>query len=327
MRAHLIAILTIAWLGVVESAALSAEPRPTGSESHQQPDGYIGMAFNVARDRDHVVIMSVETNSPAERAGLKGGDILLEIDGVAWSGNMSTTELSKLLSGPAGSDLAFKIQREGAEAPLILTVIRSAKPGHVEALPTDSKRLALRVELEAMLRADQAHRQEIVRLQEQLGAESAAVKALWAKQLEIDSDNMTRLEEIISEQGWPRQSEVGSDAATGAFIVLQHADLFYQKKYLPLLRKAAEAGDFLRQRLALLEDRILTHEGKKQIYGTQLRQNEAGEIELHPVDDEAQLDERRAAVGLPPIKDYLKNFGVPYEGSDQPSAEPASPAP
>jgi len=63
-----------------------------------------------------------------------------------------------------------------------------------------------------------------------------------------------------------------------------------------------------------LEDRILTREGKKQVYGTQLRLNQTTQrMELYPIEDEENVDSRRAVVGLEPLALYLKRgFGIDY---------------
>ena len=54
-------------------------------------------------------------------------------------------------------------------------------------------------------------------------------------------------------------------------------------------------------------------EGKKQIYGTQLTWNEkTGRYELYPIEDEEHVDLLRASVGLQPIAEYLKDFGLRY---------------
>jgi hypothetical protein len=70
--------------------------------------------------------------------------------------------------------------------------------------------------------------------------------------------------------------------------------------------------------LALIEDEIaLTAEGK-QIYGTEITLTE-GKARLAPVADPAQIDERRTAVGLPPIEEYLRQaeaeLGMPVDRS------------
>ncbi len=72
-------------------------------------------------------------------------------------------------------------------------------------------------------------------------------------------------------------------------------------------------GEIDASNVALLEDRILVREGKEQIYGTQLKTNErTGKLELSPIKDEENVDKRRQAVGLPPIAEYLKTFGLQY---------------
>jgi hypothetical protein len=64
--------------------------------------------------------------------------------------------------------------------------------------------------------------------------------------------------------------------------------------------------------LALLEDRILTNQGKEQIYGSQVRTNDAGKYEFYPIMDETNVNKRRASVGLQPLEEYAKYFDINY---------------
>jgi hypothetical protein len=174
---------------------------------------------------------------------------------------------------------------------------------------------SLKDELEAMCdsdQADQAERNKIEAARKQYGYNSPQEKALWLKQRRIDEANIKRLEEIIRKSGWPGPRLVGDKASLCAFLVLQHADLSYQKKYLPLLRKAAADKELPADRLALLEDRVLVREGKKQLYGSQLHPNAQGVLEFCPIEDEANVDKRRQAVGLGPLSDYAKQQGLEY---------------
>ena len=134
---------------------------------------------------------------------------------------------------------------------------------------------------------------------------------LVKKQEEIDKKNIRRLEEIVAKHGWPGKKLVGEQAADAAFLIVQHAELPYQEKYLPLLLKAADSNDVKPAHVAMLQDRVLMRQGKNQIYGSQLRSDpKTGKLELYPIEDEAHVDERRAKVGLPPLKEYLKLFGL-----------------
>lgn len=138
--------------------------------------------------------------------------------------------------------------------------------------------------------------------------------ALIKKQLELDHRNIKRLEEIIHQFGWPGKSLVGQEAASAAFMILQHAELHTQEKYVPLLREATKKGEANPDETAMLEDRILTREGKKQIYGTQLHsgRDTGGKLVLYPIENEPEVDKRRASIGLPPLSEYLKLFHLEY---------------
>jgi hypothetical protein len=163
-----------------------------------------------------------------------------------------------------------------------------------------------------MFETDQSVRGHMEEIRKNHGDSSVEMREAWKKQRPIDEANIARLVKIIETHGWPGRALAGEKGASAAFLVLQHADLAYQKKYLPLVRKAAAAGDLRTQSLALLEDRILVREGKKQIYGSQLMTNSGGKLEFNPIEDEPNVDKRRASVGLVPLAEYAKYFGLEY---------------
>lgn len=178
----------------------------------------------------------------------------------------------------------------------------------------------LEVELLKMGADDQKYRgfieAETIKMAETgTSAASAELMAAVKSQGEIDHRNMARLEEIIKRHGWPAKSLVGAEAAKAAFLILQHSDLVRQEKYLPLLKKAAKKGEARPADVAMMEDRVLIRRGKKQLYGTQVRSGPetGGKMVLEPIEDEERVDERRAAVGLMPLKEYLKHFGIEYK--------------
>lgn len=130
----------------------------------------------------------------------------------------------------------------------------------------------------------------------------------WKLQGAIDNANMKRLAQIIDTYGWPGVRFAGAASQT-AFLVLQHADGASQRKYLPQLRAAVERKDALGSSLAMLEDRVRVADGKRQLYGTQLKTDP---LRFDPIEDEAHLEERRRSVGLPPMKEYAAMFGLTY---------------
>jgi hypothetical protein len=201
-------------------------------------------------------------------------------------------------------------------APLLLSL---APPCFAQNLGGASPNESVRRELVKMGEEDQKHRQEMMELMDKLaGSDSEKVAKRWKqaveRQNELDSRSRQRLDEIVKEHGWPKRSVFGDEASGVAFLVVQHADVDYQKKYLPLIKEAASQKEARQSDLAMLEDRIRTREGKKQLYGTQLRLNQKTQLmELYPIEDEENVDARRVAVGLEPLAQYVKRaFRMDY---------------
>lgn len=129
----------------------------------------------------------------------------------------------------------------------------------------------------------------------------------------IDSINLIQIENIIQKYGWLGKNVVGESANRTLFLVIQHAELPVQEKYLPLLQKSVAAGESSQIDLAYLEDRILMRQGKKQRYGTQVIFNEMGEQVFHPIEDEKNVNIRRQQVGMGPLEEYATHFGINYK--------------
>lgn len=129
----------------------------------------------------------------------------------------------------------------------------------------------------------------------------ANTASLW---LTVDLLNAAWARGVVAERGWPKRSEVGPRAAFDFFLIIQHADLPTQQAILPLLEAAVAEEEADGSGLAYLTDRVRMREGRPQLYGTQYRMME-GEPVPHEIEDAANVDARRAAVGLEPLKAYL----------------------
>ena len=92
---------------------------------------------------------------------------------------------------------------------------------------------------------------------------------LGARAWDTDSTNLVMVNEILSEGGFPRRSQVGEFATIAVSAVFQHNSLEQQKAFLPQLEEAVGRGDIAPAYLALLKDRIDVREGRPQKYGTQ----------------------------------------------------------
>ncbi|MCE3604517.1 carboxypeptidase-like regulatory domain-containing protein [Massilia sp. P8910] len=135
--------------------------------------------------------------------------------------------------------------------------------------------------------------------------------AILAEMAAMDKKHEFRIKAILSEHGWPDVDAVGPQASHAMWLLVQHASPELIKQTLPAMKKAAQDGELPWSTVALSIDRDLVNDGKKQRYGSQLIRDDAGKLTLHPVEDESELDQRRASVGLEPIAVYLRRFDVP----------------
>jgi len=152
---------------------------------------------------------------------------------------------------------------------------------------------------------------EMVRRDEVVRAELAASGELFGgyepRMARVHERNATRLGRIMESVGWPGTDLVGREGAEAAWIVLQHAigepDLLRQA--LPLLQAAAREGRASPRHAAMLEDRIRFFEGRPQRYGTQFDWDADGNLSPGDVEDRERLEDRRRAVGLPPLAEQM----------------------
>lgn len=170
-----------------------------------------------------------------------------------------------------------------------------------------SELAGVRSELETIYADDQTDRSTL----SHLPPSSLEFKNLWKTINKKDSINLIKVQGILDKYGWLGVEEVGKHGNSALFLVIQHSDLSTQIKYLPLLEEATKAGKASASDLALLKDRTLVRAGKRQIYGSQIgKNNRTGLNYVLPLEDPENVDKRRAEVGLPPMRDYLKHFNM-----------------
>lgn len=156
---------------------------------------------------------------------------------------------------------------------------------------------ALTAELLQRAAVEQALRRDL------LSAQRADAQTDLASRLdETDIANTRWLAGVVHELGWPTAAKVGPEASRAAWLLVQHSDhdLAFQQRCLSLM--VAEGADAAQ--VALLTDRVRVALGQPQVYGTQCRATEQGWVPF-PIEDEADVDSRRAAAGLPAIAEYL----------------------
>lgn len=125
-------------------------------------------------------------------------------------------------------------------------------------------------------------------------------EVLARRALMTDSLNLVLVSTILSQYGFPSRELVGDFGNQAVWLVFQHAQLDYQKRFLPQLETAVARGDIAPLYLAMLRDRIDVREGRPQRYGTQI--DEKGN--LAPLVDPSRVNQWRQEVGLPILEQF-----------------------
>jgi len=176
---------------------------------------------------------------------------------------------------------------------------------------------ALVLQLDTIFNNDQRHRKELVELTTKYGWDSQEVKDKWEIIKPIDSVNLKIVCDILDSRGWLGADIIGGKGNHTLFLVIQHADLKVQDKYMPIMREAVKKGNANARSLALLEDRVALGHGRKQTYGSQIGTNkETGENYVLPLEDPENVDKRRQELGLGNLEDYLKQWNIVWNAEE-----------
>jgi carboxyl-terminal processing protease len=89
---------------------------------NESVDGkFVGIGISIVLDGDYYKIVSVNENGPADKAGIKENDYIIEVDGHDCKG-LTSSELSGYIRGKRNTNVSVKVKREEEE--LTFTVKR-----------------------------------------------------------------------------------------------------------------------------------------------------------------------------------------------------------
>ena len=103
----------------------------------------------------------------------------------------------------------------------------------------------------------------------QHGSQAPETKAALQQLTQADSQMLRSFVSLERQYGWPMESVEGPEAITGAFMIVDHADLRTQRHYIAKLRIATRLKEMPYQNYVTFVDRVLVKNGKKQVLGTQ----------------------------------------------------------
>jgi 23S rRNA (guanosine2251-2'-O)-methyltransferase len=144
--------------------------------------------------------------------------------------------------------------------------------------------------------------------------------------MSVTTANVERLVAVVEDLGWPGVTRVGADGADAAWVIAQHGDLRTPDRtaLLEALQTALAVGESDPRHYAMLADRVAAVDGRPQEYGTIVTNRDGVVHHALPVRDPDELEDRRRALGLPPVVDelpYLADGDLIPSGSDR-SASP-----
>lgn len=103
------------------------DPKQYAALREDQRGKYYGVGMTVGPRNNKVIVIAPFVGTPAYRAGIRPGDIIVAVDGKA-TDNMSTSDVADLLRGPRGTTVHITIAREGATKPIEFAVVRDEIP-------------------------------------------------------------------------------------------------------------------------------------------------------------------------------------------------------
>jgi len=161
--------------------------------------------------------------------------------------------------------------------------------------------------LDSMERADEKWRSFLEQVAKSK-QNAATADSLRRKIMVADSLNYFRLQEVFEKYGYPDYDLAGEKGSHNFWSLVQRQDKHpsFQESAVTQMKEKADKGKASIAEYAFLKDHVLVNAGKPQIYGTQLQLNGTGSsYEAKPVEDIANLNERRKSVGLSTEEDYM----------------------
>jgi len=114
-------------LRVLDPHSSFFDPKQYASFREQQLGRYYGVGMQIEQRLTKVVVVSPFVGSPAFKAGIRPGDVILKVDGKACD-NLSVNDVADLLRGARGTPVHISLGREGWTNPIDVTVVRDEIP-------------------------------------------------------------------------------------------------------------------------------------------------------------------------------------------------------
>jgi len=103
------------------------DPKDFASLRDDQRGHYFGVGMQVGPRNGKTIVIAPFGGSPAYKAGLRPGDIILEVNEKR-TDNLTTSEIADMLKGPKGTKVSIMVARDGVDKPITFDIIRDEIP-------------------------------------------------------------------------------------------------------------------------------------------------------------------------------------------------------
>lgn len=224
-----------------------------------------------------------------------------------------------LIRAAQGSEKRCIRALERGEKAFQKTLKKKTRSVRGNAGAADSEDAAIR-DVQQQLRdafiADQAARLAYLDLatDDREGADFWARRLATANAIELDGANTALLKRLLADFDWIDADRFGPRIASHAWLLAQHADAdpAFQQLALERMRPYVDNGGVRPGDYAYLFDRVAVNQGRPQRYGTQPMGecNDDGSLSPKPLEDPAQVDARRAELGLGPMAEAMAEMAA-----------------
>ncbi|MBI4462571.1 MAG: S41 family peptidase [Acidobacteria bacterium] len=114
-------------LRVLDPHSTFFDPRSFRLLREDQRGHYFGVGMQVGPRDGRTIVIAPFVGSPAYRAGLRPGDVIVQVDDMPTQG-LTTAEVADRLKGPKGTVVRVKVLREGHDEPLDFVITRDEIP-------------------------------------------------------------------------------------------------------------------------------------------------------------------------------------------------------
>src|SRR5579862_5840380 len=99
------------------------DPKDLEALREDQRGHYYGVGMSVQGRNGKTIVMAPFVGSPAYKAGLRPGDVIVKVNTTP-TDNLYSTKVADLLKGPKGTPVVIKVAREGVDQPVVFNIIR-----------------------------------------------------------------------------------------------------------------------------------------------------------------------------------------------------------